>query len=56
MKQYLGVLVLLIGALILIYTGFNPSYDSNTLLGTGLLLVVLGYIAHIFLNRSTSQK
>lgn len=56
MKQYLGVLVLLVGALILIYSGFNPSYDSNALLGTGLLLVVLGYVAHILLNRSSSQQ
>ncbi len=56
MKKYLGVLVLLIGALILIYSGFNPSYDSNTLLGTGLVLVVLGYIGYIFLNRTSSHQ
>lgn len=52
MVKYLGVLVLLIGALLLIIAGFKPSYDSNMMLGTGLLLVVGGYLAHIILNRT----
>ncbi len=52
MKNYIGVLILLLGALTLIYSGFNPSYDDNTLLGVGLLAVVVGFIVHIFINKT----
>lgn len=51
MVKYLGILVLLVGALCLIYAGFQPSYDSNVVLGTGLTLTVLGYLLHIILER-----
>ncbi len=37
----------------LIYAGFNPSYDSNLFLGLGLLGVVVGFILHIVLNRTS---
>lgn len=55
MVKYLGTLVLLVGALILIYAGFQPQYDGNTLLGTGIVLVIVGYLAHIVLNRRITQ-
>ncbi len=51
MKNYIGALILLIGGIILIYAGFNPSYDDNTLLGSGLVAVILGFIVHIIINR-----
>ncbi len=53
MKNYIGTLVLLIGAGVLIYAGFNQAHDSNMLLGLGLLAVVLGFILHIVINRSS---
>lgn len=53
--KYLGVLVLLIGALLLIWAGFNPSENDNTFLGLGILLVVGGYLAHIFINRKVAE-
>lgn len=56
MVKYLGAIVLLIGALILIYAGINPSYDSNALLGVGISLTILGYLGHIFINRRIGDK
>ncbi len=55
MKNYIGVLILLLGAITLIYAGFNPSYDDNTLLGVGLLAVVIGFIVHIFVNKTSKS-
>ncbi len=55
MKNYIGVIILLLGAITLIYAGFNPSYDDNTLLGVGLLAVVIGFIVHIFVNKTNKS-
>lgn len=49
--KYLGVLVMLIGVLLLMKAGFVPSENDNFFLGFGLLLVVGGYLAHIFVSR-----
>ena len=46
----LGITILLIGAVLLIVEGLTHRAD-NTLLIVGLPLVLVGYIAHIFLNR-----
>ncbi|KGN85483.1 hypothetical protein HQ48_07040 [Porphyromonas sp. COT-290 OH3588] len=51
--KYLGVFVLLIGALLLIWAGFNPSDNNNTILGVGILLVIGGYLTHIFMMRKS---
>lgn len=51
--KYIGICVLLIGALLLIWAGLNPS-ESNVFLGSGLALVVIGYLAHIFLMKKSS--
>lgn len=56
MAKYLGVLVLLVGALCLIYAGVNPAYDNNIMLGTGLSLVVAGYVVHIILNAKLGKQ
>lgn len=47
----LGVIVLLIGAILLIYLGIVGTGHSNVLLGIGLALVVVGFIGHILLNK-----
>ena len=46
----LGVIILLIGVGILAIPAFTEM-RNNTLLGIGLFTVILGFIAHIFLNR-----
>lgn len=50
MAKYIGTLILLIGAVLLIVAGVTAQ-SSNTLLGTGLALVVIGYIVHIILSK-----
>lgn len=49
--KYLGVFVLLIGTLLLLKAGFLPSANDNLFLGLGLLLVIGGYLTHIFISR-----
>ena len=46
----LGVVILLIGVGILAIPAFTEM-RSNTVLAVGLITVILGFIAHIFLNR-----
>ena len=53
MAKYIGALILLIGAVLLIVDGVTAN-SSNTLLGSGLALVVIGYIAHIIISRKTA--
>ena len=52
MKQYIGDIVMLIGALLQLFTYFTDQVENaNTFLGIGLVLVVFGYLGHIFLNK-----
>lgn len=52
MKQYIGILVMLLGALLQLFTYFSDQVESaNTFLGCGLALVVIGYLIHIFLSK-----
>ena len=53
MAKYIGALILLIGAVLLVVDGVTAN-SSNTLLGSGLALVVIGYIAHIIISRKTA--
>ena len=52
MKQYIGIIVMLIGALLQLFTYVTDQVENaNLFLGTGLTLVVLGYLGHIFINK-----
>lgn len=52
MKQYIGVILILVGVVLQLYTYFSGQVESaNTFLGIGLLLALVGYLAHIFLNK-----
>lgn len=48
--KYAGVVVVLIGALVLIIPGFLHTTSNATLTVAGILLVI-GFVAHIVLNR-----
>lgn len=50
LMKSLGVIILLIGVGILAIPAFTDM-RSNTTLAIGLLLIVLGFLAHIFLNK-----
>lgn len=46
----LGIVILLIGVGILAFTAFS-GLRSNAMLGAGLLTIIVGFFAHIFLNK-----
>lgn len=48
--KYLGVLILIIGVAILAIPSLTGG-QSNTLLAVGLVVIIIGYMAHIFLNK-----
>lgn len=46
----LGVIILLIGVAILAVPAFSGS-TTNTTLMSGLLVIIIGYISHIVINK-----
>ena len=53
--RYLGVLVLLIGVIVLAIPSISGSAGSNVMLVLGLVLVLLGYVGHIMLNKNSKR-
>lgn len=53
--KYLGVLVQIIGVLVLAIPFFMGN-SSNASLLTGTILVILGFLLHIFLGRRFAPK
>ena len=52
MKQYLGVIVMLVGAFLQVFSYLSDQVESATpFLAVGLFLVIAGYLGHIFLNK-----
>ncbi|WP_300729896.1 hypothetical protein [uncultured Bacteroides sp.] len=47
----LGVILVIIGAILLIVCFATGSVNNNVTLGCSLLLVIIGLIAHIVLNK-----
>lgn len=47
----LGVILVIIGAVILIACFASGNVNNNSVLGVSLLLVVIGLISHIVLNK-----
>ena len=50
LMKNLGVIILLIGVIILAVPAINGGL-SNTILLTGLGVIILGYIGHIVINK-----
>jgi uncharacterized membrane protein HdeD (DUF308 family) len=48
--KYLGVFVLLIGVAILAVPTITHNLSNSTLL-VGLVVILIGYLGHIFLNK-----
>ena len=53
--KYLGVLVLLIGVIVLAIPAISGSAGNNVMLVLGLVLVLLGYVGHIILNKNSKR-
>lgn len=47
LPPYLGLFLIIIGTLVLISTRFAPFSSSNSILLSGLLLIVTGIVLHI---------
>ena len=47
----LGLILVLIGAVILIVCSFTGNVNNNTILGSSAVLVVLGLISYIVINK-----
>ena len=53
--KYLGSILLLIGVFVIAIPHFLDQ-TSNVTLGGGLGLVIIGFLAHIFLNRKAGAE
>lgn len=50
LMKSLGIVILLIGVGILVFTAFT-GLRSNAALAAGLIAIIVGFLAHIFLNK-----
>ena len=56
LAKNIGVLVMIIGVLILVIPFLQNGMTSNTTLLIGLLIVIEGFIGHIFVNNLKDSK
>ena len=47
----LGLILILVGAVILVACSFTGNVNNNTLLGSSAVLVVVGLISYIAINK-----
>ncbi|WP_180949210.1 MULTISPECIES: hypothetical protein [Bacteroides] len=47
----LGLILILVGAVILVACSFTGNVNNNTILGTSAVLVVVGLISYIAINK-----
>lgn len=55
MKNYLGVLLIVLGAIILFVSHLMEWVDDNWNLFLGLGLIIAGLIAHIYLTKKADK-
>lgn len=53
MKKYLGILLIVIGAIVLLISYLTELVDYNPVQFTGLGLIIAGLIAHIVITKRT---
>ena len=56
LAKNIGVLVMIIGVLILVIPFLQNGMTSNTTLLIGMLVVIEGFIGHIFVNNLKNTK
>ncbi len=49
--KYLGVILVILGAVILIACFATGNVNDNSVLGSSMVLIILGLIAYIVLNK-----
>ena len=55
MKKYIGILLIVLGALVLLVSYFAQWVDYNPVQFTGLGLIIAGLIAHIFITKKIKE-
>lgn len=53
--QNLGLILIIIGAVILIVCFYTGDVNNNTILATSLVLIILGLISYIVLNKRITE-
>ena len=51
----LGLILILIGVVILLACSFTGNVNNNAILGTSVVLVVLGLISYIVINKKIAD-
>lgn len=51
MEKYIGILMIILGAIVLVISHFLQWVDNNFVQFGALALMILGLIAHIFITR-----
>ena len=51
----LGLILILVGVVILLACSFTGSVNNNAILGTSVVLVVLGLISYILINKKIAD-
>lgn len=47
----LGLILILIGVLILLVCAFTENVNNNTLLGTSVIIIIVGLLSYIVINK-----
>lgn len=51
----LGLILVLVGAIILVVCSFTGNVNDNTILGTSAVLMVVGLISYIVINKKIAD-
>lgn len=51
----LGMILIIIGAVVLIACFATGNVNNNNILGTSLVLIIVGLVAHIVLNKRIAE-
>ena len=51
----LGLILILVGVVILLASSFTGNVNNNAILGTSVVLVVLGLISYIVINKKIAD-
>ena len=51
----LGLILILVGAVILVACSFTGNVNNNAILGTSAVLVVIGLISYILINKRMAE-
>ena len=51
----LGLILILVGAVILVACSFTGNVNNNAILGTSAVLIVIGLISYILINKRSAD-